>query len=76
MTARGYRRAAHVSLALAWAIIAAVALHLGAAGGGCRGRTELNHSGVAECIVGPYTGPMPIDTTNGADIDLSTPWRG
>jgi hypothetical protein len=29
-----------------------------------------NHSGVVECHVGPYTGPMPVDTTNGRDIQL------
>lgn len=45
------------------------------AAGDCLGELLPNHSGVIECHTGPYTGPMPIDTTNGADIDLSTPWR-
>jgi len=31
-------------------------------------RARLNHSGVEELHTGPYTGPMPTDTTNGRDI--------
>lgn len=36
----------------------------------CPGGMAPNHSGVTECHVGPYTGPLPIDTTNGGDITL------
>jgi len=29
---------------------------------------RLNHSGVEELHTGPYTGPLPTDTTEGRDI--------
>ncbi len=27
----------------------------------CEGTVELNHSGVEECHVGPYEGPLPVE---------------
>ena len=36
----------------------------------CPGEELPNHSGVMECHVGPYLGPLPVDTTGGADIVL------
>ena len=52
--------------ALTWAVIAYVAL---AGGEPCPGGRTPNHSGVIECHTGPYTGPLPTDTTTG-DITL------
>ena len=31
-------------------------------------QARLNHSGVEELHTGPYTGPLPTDTTEGRDI--------